>query len=165
MITENRKEKILDYIFKISILGKGVDGILETIGGFLLLFINTNALNSFITRITQHELVEDPNDLIANWLIQTAASLPINIKIFGAIYLLSHGIIKIVIVASLLKNKLWAYPTAIIFFITFVAYQLYRLSYSYSTWLLLLTIFDVFIILLTWHEYHQVKNRLNKNSV
>jgi uncharacterized membrane protein len=29
---------------------------------------------------------------------------------FDVFYLLSHGIVKLFLVAALLKNKLWAYP-------------------------------------------------------
>jgi uncharacterized membrane protein len=34
----------------------------------------------------------------------------------------------------------------------FIGYQLYRLSYHYTLGLLLLTLFDVAMVVLTWHE-------------
>ena len=30
--------------------------------------------------------------------------------LFGAVYLLTHGLVKVVLVVALLLNKLWAYP-------------------------------------------------------
>ena len=74
-------------------------------------------------------------------------------KLFGALYLVTHGVIKIVLVVNLLRNRLWAYPAAIVVFILFGLYQTYYLLLGYSFWLLALTILDVIIIVLTWHEY------------
>ena len=37
--------------------------------------------------------------------------------------------------------------------IFFIVYQLYRLSYDASVGLLLLTLFDIVVVGLTWHEY------------
>jgi uncharacterized membrane protein len=69
---------------------------------------------------------------------------------------LSHGIVKLFLVVGLLRNKLWAYPAAIVVFVLFIAYQLYRLSSAPSPLLVLLTVFDVVVIGLTWHEYRIV---------
>jgi uncharacterized membrane protein len=33
----------------------------------------------------------------------------------GAVYLLAHGLVKVILVAALLKNQLWAYPWTIAF--------------------------------------------------
>jgi uncharacterized membrane protein len=30
--------------------------------------------------------------------------------VFGAVYLLAHGLVKVILAAALLKNRLWAYP-------------------------------------------------------
>ncbi len=47
---------------------------------------------------------------------------------FMAIYLHSHGIIKLLAVGSLLKNKLWRYPLSIVVFGGFIVYQIYRFT-------------------------------------
>jgi uncharacterized membrane protein len=41
-----------------------------------------------------------------------------------AIYVLSHGVIKMVAVVALLKNKLWGYPVSIAVFGGFIVYQI-----------------------------------------
>ena len=41
----------------------------------------------------------------------------------------------------------------------FIAYQLYRLYYHLTIGLTLLTIFDAFIVWLTWREYQQKRHR------
>jgi uncharacterized membrane protein len=74
--------------------------------------------------------------------------------LFGAIYLLSHGLAKIVLVALVLRDKLWAYPWLIALLLAFIAYQLYRITaVHFSIGLTLLTVFDAFLVWLTWREY------------
>jgi uncharacterized membrane protein len=75
--------------------------------------------------------------------------------LFGAIYLLAHGLVKVILVAALLKNQLWAYPWTIGFLGVFIVYQLYRLSLKPSVGLTALTIFDAVIVWLTWREYRK----------
>jgi len=76
------------------------------------------------------------------------------------LFLLSHGIVKVLIVAALLKNKLWAYPAGIVIFAGFGVYQMYRYFHTYSPGLLVLSILDLAVILLTWHEYAVARNKL-----
>ena len=62
---------------------------------------------------------------------------------FGAIYLLSHGAAKIVLVTLVLRDKLWAYPWLIVLLLAFIAYQLYRITaVHFSVGLTALTVFD-----------------------
>ncbi len=157
------KTILLHLIFKLSILIKGLDGVLEMIGGLLFLVVSQIRLNQLIILLTQHELIEDPHDLVANLLVNLAHDLSVSALLFASLYLLSHGIVKVVLVTSLWRGKLWAYPTAIIFFFIFIIYQLYRYNLTGAGWLIWLTVFDFLVVLLTWWEYQHLKNNLNKN--
>jgi uncharacterized membrane protein len=137
---------------------KAIDGVLEIIGGFLLLLISNAALNRLVATLTQHELVEDPHDWIANALRQAVAQLSTNTKLFGSVYLIAHGLTKIVLVAGVLRGKLWAYPAAIGFLCLFIVYQIYRASYQPSPGLVLLTLIDVVIVCLLWREYRAINH-------
>ena len=148
------KEKYLRDFFDASVILKGVDSVIEIAGGLVLLFVSTARLDAVANFFLQAELVEDPHDAIANFLNNTFHTLVGPAKLFGAIYLLIHGAVKIVLVINLLRNRFWAYPAAIIIFIIFGLYQTYYLFISYSFWLFALTILDVIVIVLTWHEYH-----------
>jgi uncharacterized membrane protein len=144
----------LDKTFKIGLVLKGLDGVLEVIGGILLLFLSPQAIQHFVRVLTAHELSEDPHDLIARSLLHTTAHLSHGTTLFGAIYLLSHGIAKIVLVALVLKDKLWAYPWLIGLLLAFIAYQLYQITaVRFSIGLALLTVFDAVLVWLTWREY------------
>jgi uncharacterized membrane protein len=149
-----RPRDLLDQTFEVGIILKGLDGVLEVLGGLLLL-VSPATINRVVTSLTQHELSEDPHDILANHLLKTAHGLTGSAVLFGAVYLLAHGLVKVVLVAALLKNQLWAYPWTIVFLGVFIVYQLYRLSLKPSLGLTALTIFDAVIAWLTWREYRK----------
>jgi uncharacterized membrane protein len=145
----------LDKTFKIGLVLKGLDGILEIVGGILLLFISPQAIEHLVRALTAHELSEDPHDLVARYLLHTTGHLSSGITLFGAVYLLTHGIAKVVLVALVLRDKLWAYPLLIVLLLAFIAYQLYQVTaVHFSVGLTLLTIFDAALVWLTWREYN-----------
>jgi uncharacterized membrane protein len=80
------------------------------------------------------------------------------------LYLLSHGIIKIILVVALLQQRLWAYPWLIVFLSIFIVYQIYRLVLHLSLGLLALTLFDIFIVALTVLEYRKHRARVAEAS-
>jgi len=143
-------------VFILSVFTKGVDAILEIIGGFLLLLVKPVIITSIVRTLTQHELSEDPADILANFFIREASKLSVSSQLFGVFYLFSHGVIKIFLVISLLQRRLWAYPTAIVFFSGFIIYQVYRYQFTHSLWLIFLTVVDFFVIIFTLIEYRQL---------
>lgn len=151
--------KFLDRLFRISIFIKGVDSLLETIGGFLLLILSPSAISGFVKLILQHELLEDPNDFIGNLIVNLSAHLSASAQLYGAIYLISHGIIKLALIIGLWKRKLWTYILAEIVFTIFIIYQVYNFAFSHSILLLVLTLLDMLIVALTWWEYKRLKRK------
>ena len=125
-----RAQDPLDRIFEIGIILKGLDGALEAVGGLLLLAVTPATIDRVMVRLTQHELSEDPRDFIARHLLRYSHGLTGSAVTFAAVYLLAHGIVKIVLVAALLRNQAWAYPWMIGFLLIFIGYQVYRLALS-----------------------------------
>jgi uncharacterized membrane protein len=76
----------------------------------------------------------------------------------GSLDLSNHGIVKPLPVIRLLRNKLWAYPASLIILGLFIVYQLYRFSYTHGAGLILLTVFDIFVMGLIWHEYRLMRH-------
>ncbi|ANP72277.1 DUF2127 domain-containing protein [Cryobacterium arcticum] len=144
---------LLDRTFRVSLILKGLDGVLELVGGVLLLVVTPAQIGAVARVLTQHELAEDPHDQIATSLLRLASGLSVSATLFGAIYLLAHGAVKVVLVWAVLANRLWAYPWMIGFLIVFIGYQTYQLAIGFSWGMLLLTAFDLFIVVLTWREY------------
>jgi len=153
-VSSIKQRDLLDRTFLIAIILKGLDGILEVVGGVLLFVLSPALIDQLVRTLTQHELSQDPHDFIATHVLHAAGRLTGSFT-FPAVYLLSHGVVKIVLVGALLRNKLWAYPWMIVFLIAFIVYQLYRMTFAPSIGLVALTVFDVFVVWLTWREYRR----------
>lgn len=152
-MSQFRARGALDRAFEVGIILKGLDGILETVGGLLLLVVSPATIDQVARWLTQHELSEDPHDFIARHLLGYAHGLTGSAVTFAAVYLLLHGVTKIVLVVALLRNQLWAYPWLIGFLLVFIAYQLYRIVLSPTLGMTALTAFDAGIVWLTWREW------------
>ncbi len=150
-------EKNIRFVFKWSLIVKGVLALFETIVGFLAYFATQEFLINTVATLTKDELSEDPKDFISNYLLHAAQGLSVNSQHFAAFYLVSHGVIKLWLITGLLRKKLWYYPTSLIVFGFFIVYQLIRFTSTHSIWLLLITVLDLVVIALTWHEYKYLR--------
>jgi len=157
MCKENLKinKKIIDKIFEIGILIKSFFGFFEILAGFILAISGRLSINNLIIALTQQEILPDPNDFFANYLI----SFFTGGHTFAIIYLIFHGAVNIFLAIALLKNKIWFYPWAAAGFGVFIIYQVFRYFHTYSLLLLFLSIFDFFIVSVILLEYK------NKNKV
>ena len=156
-MNQKRKFNSIHVFFNLSVIAKGIDGALEIVGGILLIFISPDRISAIIQVLTQHELSEDPKDLVATYLLNSTHHLTKGITMFAAMYLLWHGMVKAGLVAALLLKRRWAYPAAIVAFFLFLVYQLYQYIHTYSPALLALSIVDMLVITLTWIEYKRLK--------
>lgn len=156
-------ERRIHKVFEISVVLKGVHALIESIGGIALYLVSTATIQSWVNFVTQEELNEDPGDFIAMHLLDFAQNFSIDSREFYGFYLLSHGTIKLVLVLGLLREKRWSYPASLAALALFIVYQLYRYSYTHSLGLIVLTIFDIFVIALIWHEYGLVRRHLKNN--
>jgi uncharacterized membrane protein len=148
--------RVLHRFFELGMLIKGIDGGLELVGGLLLVFLSPAAINRVVFFFVEGELKEDPTDLIANLLLHTTRSV-IQVRVPASVFLIVHGIVKLVLVAGLATGRLWSYPAALLVFAGFITYQLYQLSQQYSFFLELVTILDGIVILLVIAEYMHVR--------
>ncbi len=155
---------ILDKIFEGGIILKGLSGLAEFLSGLALLFISPDNMQRFLAFITQRELAQDPNDKFANFLLHSADHIGSSSRTFIIAYLWIHAIIKLIAVIGILKNKLWAYPFSLITLGALMLYQVYSIIVRVSIGMVLLTVFDVFILWLIWREYGKAKILLTKKT-
>jgi uncharacterized membrane protein len=153
-------EKRIHQIFDISVSLKGLHALFEIVAGIALYLTSTETIVGGITRWSNREIAMERHDWIASHLLRFAETFSVARHDFYAFYLLSHGIVKLVVVIGLLKEKLWAYPASFVVFGAFIAYQLYRYSFTHDTGLILLSIFDLFVIALAVHEYRLLRKHL-----
>lgn len=158
------EEKNLHLIFEVTLILKGIFALLEILGGILAYFITQEFLLRLVVVITQEELTEDPRDFVARYLIRSAQDFSISSQHFTSLYLLSHGIIKTFLIVGLLRERFWYYPLATIVFVLFILYQVFRFSVTHSLWLLVITLLDIIVIGLTWHEYRYLRRHRSAMS-
>jgi uncharacterized membrane protein len=153
----SRRHTMLHEGFRAAITLKGIDGLLEAIGGAILWFVKPSALNTIALKFLELDLPFDHHEFIMTHLYRATEHLADGGKHFASVYLLAHGLIKALLVTALWFDALWAYPATIFVFGVFCVYQLHRFVYTRSITLLLITFFDILIIWLTWREYREQK--------
>lgn len=151
-----RREQVLHEAFELSLALKAVVALSEFMAGIALWLVPNSAFTALAMRLTAQEISEDPSDRLANALLHAAQGFSMQAQDFFALYLASHGAIKLAVVAALFSGALWAYPLALVVLAGFVVYQLYRLSLGLSWPLVGLTLFDLIVMALVWHEYRRI---------
>ncbi len=160
MNTQLSKEKNIRWVFVAGIMLKGLNALLEIVPGTLFLF--TGAVGNIIITLTRGELIEDPTDFVATHLRSLVPYVDAHAQAFAALYFLVHGLVKIILVWALFKNKIWAYPAALAVLVVFLAYQLLTFAETQSVTLGFISIFDVFFLWLVWHEYRYLKYKTGR---
>ncbi|MDO8740802.1 MAG: DUF2127 domain-containing protein [Candidatus Woesearchaeota archaeon] len=150
------KGKFLYKIFEWGVLIKAVYGFFEILGGILLSISGQKVIDNILILITRQEIIEDPNDFVANYLIGLSNDFSIGTQVFAVLFLIFHGVVNILLAVSLLKKRVKAFPVAMSIFCVFIVYQLYRYFHTYSLLLLFLTFFDILIVFIVWLEYKKL---------
>jgi uncharacterized membrane protein len=140
------QEKRIHQLFVVSVTMKGLHALIEIAGGLALYLVSADMIARWLDEIDR-----------GGWLER---HFPLTEQHFYAFYLLSHGLVKSVLVVGLLREKLWAFPASIAVFGAFILYQLYRYSYTHDLGLIALSIFDLFVIGLAVHEYRLLRKHL-----
>ena len=68
-------EKQIHLVFDVSLFLKGAFAFFEIVGGILAYFVPKYLVLAFVATLTQAELIEDPRDLIANYILRSAEHL------------------------------------------------------------------------------------------
>lgn len=152
-----RKDEIVRTLFMIGVAAKGIDGVLELLGAIVLFLVPAAQIPELAHALLLHEIKEDPQDLLVGIVMRSLTDLSADTRLFGVLFLLEHGAVKVGLVVALLRRYLWAYPVAIAAFMAFVAYQLNRYASTHSPWLIVLSVTDVVVIALTWLEYRRLQ--------
>src|SRR2546423_8045773 len=149
--TKPSRRRMLHRWFDAGVLFKGAEGILEIVAAAWLAFDPT-ILQSLVFRFTSKELLHDPEDFVANTLRHWVEDLGSGRQTFATIYLIAHGVVKVVLAIGLLREKRWAFPAAIAALGLLAAYELYRYGHTHAPLLPVLAALDVAIAWLVWRE-------------
>lgn len=150
---------IMKKLYTWFFITKWVYSIFQVLIWIWLLIGWVEKTKNFLNYIASVELSEDKNDFIANWIIQFSHNFSIQLEHFLAFYLIVEGIIKILMVYGLLKEKLYIYPIAFLFFTTLLLYELYTLLLWWSLFLLIVFWLDVILLIIIYKEYKKLLER------
>ncbi len=151
--SETTREQQIRRLFRISLWLKAADSVIELVAAAALFFSSGEFILRLVSGLTQHELLEDPNDVIATTLLRWGEALSVSHQTGAALYLASHGAVKLFLVAMVLAGKRWAYPVFMAALAILIVYQTYQMILAFSVWLLGLTLLDLVVLVLTRHEY------------
>ena len=156
-----REEKVVYKVFFWSILLKGAISVFEVIAGSALFFIPSATIIGLALTVLNYI----PDSGIQNKLIQEVATYTSGTVIFVAFYLLSRGLIKVLLIGALLKNKVWAYPASLFVLFALVLYQIGQIYSHHSPIVIAITLFDIFVMYFIYLEWKIVEKHVaQKNS-
>jgi uncharacterized membrane protein len=149
----------LHWFFEAGIVVKAVDSAIEIALGILFFLIAPGTIDRAIYFFMGDELTEQPRDFIWRTLLHQWIGVSPEAQALWASLFLWHGIVKVILVIGLSREKLWIFPFAGAAFGLFALYQMYQIALSFSLFLTLLTIVDIIFIFLIVREY-QYQRRL-----
>jgi uncharacterized membrane protein len=146
-----------EVLFRIAMAVKGIDGLLELIGGITLLLVSQAEVQKLIAAVVTHDLLGPPDGSLTHHFVAGTAEFASGDRTFAVVYLLLHGVLKVALVIALLRHWLPAYPLAILVLGLFVVYELYRATQTGSLLLPVLAVIDIAVIALVVREYRTLR--------
>jgi uncharacterized membrane protein len=149
--------RVLQILFNISIVLKGVDGLIELIGGVLFAILEKEVILKLIIDFLSYDLFKIPNKTVLELATTVSHDLDTSIRNFIIAVLIGNGFIKIAFAIGLLLRKMFIFPISIIFLIGLLIYQIIQTFYTPSLYLIFFNLFDFAVIVVIWLQYIHLK--------
>lgn len=146
-----------ETLFRVALALKGIDGAIELVGAIVLLVIPTGSVQTLINDVLAHDLLGPPDGSLAKHFVSGTAEFASGNRTFAVVYLGLHGVVKLALVAAMLRRIRPAYPVAAVVLGLFVVYEIYRATQTGSILLPFLAALDVAIIVLIIREYRTLR--------
>jgi len=143
----------LHRLFEASLAAKAAFAGIEALAGLGLLLASPGRLTAVIAWLSERELIEAASGPWAEAVLRAAQGFSPGTQHFYALYLLSHGAVKLAMVALLALRITAAYPLSLVMLAAFIAYQMQRWAVTHGPLLLVLSAFDLLVMWLIWHEW------------
>jgi uncharacterized membrane protein len=158
MMTSTNQKSGTDRMFAVAITIKGIDGGLQFLGALLLMVIPPTLITGAANMIITRDLLGDPSGTLSTHLAEAADHFANgSSRWFAIIYLLAHGVIKLVLVWALVKRVMWMFPVSVVVLAGFVVYEVWRAVHTHSIALPIFAAIDVVIIILIIREYQKLR--------
>jgi uncharacterized membrane protein len=146
-----------ERLFKAALLVKGVDGAVELVGAVALLLVSGATVRRLVADVLSHDLLGPPDGSLARHFVAGTAEFASGNRTFVVVYVGLHGVVKLALVAALLRRWLPAYPIAMVVLGAFVVYEVYRATHTGSVLLPFLAVLDIAIIVMIVREYRLLR--------
>ncbi|MBW0106809.1 DUF2127 domain-containing protein [Pseudonocardia sp. KRD291] len=148
-----------ERLFTVALLVKGIDGAAELVGAVVLWLISGDLVDRIVADVLTRDLLGPPDGSLARHFVSGTAEFVSGNRTFAIVYLALHGVVKLLLVAALLRRWVPAYPVAVVVLGLFVIYEVYRAFTTGSVLLPFLAALDVAIIVLVIREYRLLRRR------
>ncbi|MDR0300379.1 MAG: DUF2127 domain-containing protein [Streptococcaceae bacterium] len=152
--------ELIEGAFDFVLFCKTAFALVEVLSGFSLFFVSPTWVKQIIAHLTDSTLDKNPASPLANFLVSLGQHFTVSTGILVAVYLLVHGLIKLITLVLLWKKVLWAYPLSILVFIGFIVYQMYEFAMRQSIFMIAVSLFDILLVALTWLEWRRMSGKL-----
>ncbi len=149
--------KLLTQLFFLGMYWRIFYGFLRVLFGVALLKVVGSPLLEVIHDFMGYELVENSSDILFVMVNYFLSEHSFYVTYFLASYFIFWGVVDIFLSYNLIKERLWAFPVSIVLIGLFVSYSIVRLTFTHSTLLLSVIVFDLIILWLIYKEYLKVK--------
>jgi uncharacterized membrane protein len=146
-----------ELLFRIALLVKAIDGAVELIAAVVLLLVSGATVHRLIDDVLSRDLLGPPDGSLARHFVAGTAEFASGNRTFAVVYLGLHGVVKLALVAALLRKWMPAYPVAVVVLGLFVIYEIYRATQTGSVLLPVLAAVDVAIIVMIVREYRVLR--------
>ncbi|WP_051386250.1 DUF2127 domain-containing protein [Actinokineospora inagensis] len=145
-------------LFRLAMLLKGADGVLQLLGGLLLAVVPTTVISGLANAVITRDMLGDPNGTLAHHLSRAVRDFGNSgTRVFAIVYLLLHGVVKLGLVLAMVRKIKPAYPVAVLVLAAFVVYEVYRAVHTGSIALPFFAAMDVLVIILVIREYRHLR--------
>lgn len=158
------KDRLLHDSFLASVLFKLGLGLAQLAAAAGLAVTSKSSIIGLVAELTAAETQQDPTDPLANWLLHSVSAFSVEAHTFYVLYFAGHGLLNAAIAIALLKRWLWSYPVSIAVLGAFVIYQFFRFYLTLSPVMIVLSLFDILIIVLVWREWLQIRSQSRNTS-
>lgn len=147
------KEAIENDLFKVGMYWRIGYGFIRTLFGLVLLRLVGSPLIDVFHKAMSFELIEDPTDVLYSAVTSLLEHHTFYITYFLAFYFIFWGLIDVILSINLLRGKHWSFIVSFWLIGAFVAYEIYRFTFTHSLLLLWIIFVDLVILYLIWEKH------------
>jgi uncharacterized membrane protein len=165
MLLQRKQDKsFVHRAFWWSLFIKGLDGLLQLIGGIAVLVAEPGTLGRTYRYFSRFLVGHRAHNPEADFIREAATSFHISVPILVSIYLLANAAIKLLLVYGLFKERLWVFPAAFVGFGILFSLEAYRISVHFHWGILILMCISIFVITMVALEYKKVRSQIHEDK-